>query len=87
MTRFSTRRRRPSPRKPEVGAGAGVFVAPDEPVEFLLLTLRNRTDREQIYRIAPVAKSCWPKRRRIRSARWRRRPTTAGARFLPQSAQ
>ena len=31
-----------------------LFVAPDEPVEILLLTLRNRTDREQIYRIAPV---------------------------------
>ena len=29
-------------------------LAPDEPVEILLLTLRNRTDREQIYRIAPV---------------------------------
>jgi cyclic beta-1,2-glucan synthetase len=31
-----------------------LFVAPDEPVEILLLTLRNRTDREQVYRIAPV---------------------------------
>ncbi len=31
-----------------------LFVAPDEPVQFLLLTLHNRTDREQNYRIAPM---------------------------------
>jgi cyclic beta-1,2-glucan synthetase len=31
-----------------------LFVAPDEPVQIQLLTIRNRTDREQTYRIAPV---------------------------------
>jgi cyclic beta-1,2-glucan synthetase len=31
-----------------------LFVASDEPVQLLLLTLHNRTDRAQTYRIAPV---------------------------------
>ncbi len=39
---------------PSLALEQKLFVAPDEPVEILLLTLRNRTDREQIYRIAPV---------------------------------
>ena len=39
---------------PSLALEQKLFVAPDEPVVILLLTLRNRTDREQIYRIAPV---------------------------------
>ncbi|WP_294533630.1 glycosyl transferase family 36 [uncultured Rhodoblastus sp.] len=31
-----------------------LLIAPDEPAQLLLLTLHNRTDREQIYRIAPM---------------------------------
>jgi cyclic beta-1,2-glucan synthetase len=31
-----------------------LFVAPDEPVQLLLLTLRNRTDRERSYRVSPM---------------------------------
>lgn len=39
---------------PRLGLELTSFVAPDEAVEVLQLTLRNRTDREQFYRVVPM---------------------------------
>ncbi len=39
---------------PRLALEQTVFVAPDEPVQILLLTVRNRSERAQNYRIAPV---------------------------------
>ena len=68
---------------PSLALEQKLFVAPDEPVEILLLTLRNLTDREQIYRIAPGARN--HARRNAAGfgrTRWRRRRMTADARFI-----
>ena len=39
---------------PTLGLEQVLFIAPDEPVQILRLTLRNRTNREQAYSIVPV---------------------------------